>query len=646
MAALSRAVLGLLVVIFLATPMLATTVTNDTSVAANQTFDYVIVGAGLTGIVVGNKLSEKGYATLIIEAGPDPRWNPVVYNAEGRVQNDPYCNWLYPAYDENGSLLSQAIDSGACIGGSTSINGKVWLRPTATEVDKLEELGNSGWNWDALDPVSDLKPMSIFTDSFYMIAAERNHPPDGIQRAEGAGLNPGVHGFHGAINVSFPVSKSFGYDSLKTPMRIPRAVELYKEALPLAFPGLTIGNDLSNRTCNHTVSASSSWTIWYDPVTKQNLRSSAADGFLWAPDQQRHELTVLANHKVDKVLFQDNLTATGLVFGTRPGSSVPGSLAGIHTVRAKKEVILAAGSLASSSVLERSGIGNRSILQRAGIENVVDLPGVGCNLVDQPGTGAAALVAEVYQNDTSIINGINLFAPEISLVNSDQVWGTDGSYYYEQLTSEDSLRSRVQALVAAGASVNLDGAEKILNVTIDLIVNHRFPVAEFVGESYPTILEAVFWPLMPMSRGHVHINSSDPFQDPIIVPRFLTDMFDQQVAIAVSRRSQILFASAPFAQVVANPYYDPVLGPNSTDAEWLAWYKETSYGASHWVGSTAMLPRELGGVVNSELRVYGTNGLRVVDAGILPFEITSHPMSLLYAVAQRAAILILGDGAA
>lgn len=104
----------------LATLTQATVVTNDTSVAANQTFDYVVVGAGLTGITVGNKLSEKGYATLIIEAGPDPRWNPAVYSAEGRVQHNPYCNWLYPAYDENGTILSQAIDSGACIGGSTS----------------------------------------------------------------------------------------------------------------------------------------------------------------------------------------------------------------------------------------------------------------------------------------------------------------------------------------------------------------------------------------------------------------------------------------------------------------------------------------------------------------------------------------------
>lgn len=128
------------------------------------------------------------------------------------------------------------------------------------------------------------------------------------------------------------------------------------------------------------------------------------------------------------------------------------------------------------------------------------------------------------------------------------------------------------------------------------------PVAEFVGESYPTVLSAIFWPLMPLSRGHVHINSSDPFAAPIITPRFLTDTFDQDVAITISRRSQTLFASAPFSDVVADPYYDPSIGPNGTDSEWLAWYKSTGVGASHWVGSTAMLPRDLGGVVDSRLR--------------------------------------------
>ena len=129
------------------------------------------------------------------------------------------------------------------------------------------------------------------------------------------------------------------------------------------------------------------------------------------------------------------------------------------------------------------------------------------------------------------------------------------------------------------------------------------PVAEFVGESYPTVLTAVFWPLTPLSRGHVHIKSSDPFQDPIIVPRFLSDVFDQDVAVAVSRLSRKLFQTAPLSNVVANAFYDPsTIGTNGTDAQYLAWYKSTSYGASHWIGSTSMMPQKYGGVVSPKLQ--------------------------------------------
>lgn len=205
-------------------------------------------------------------------------------------------------------------------------------------------------------------------------------------------------------------------------MRIPDAVQLCKDSLPLVFPGLTIGNDLSNRTLNGTVSASASWTIWYDEDSGENRRSSAADGYLWANDQRRDTLTVLANHKVDKILFGDTFTAKSVTFGIKPGADVPGGQPGAHIVHANKEVILAAGSLATSTILERSGVGRSDILEAAGIHQLVDLPGVGVNLVDQPGTGTSALVAEAYQNDTSIIDGRILFAPEISLVNVEHIW--------------------------------------------------------------------------------------------------------------------------------------------------------------------------------------------------------------------------------
>lgn len=309
-------------------------------------------------------------------------------------------------------------------------------------------------------------------------------------------------------------------------MRIPGAVALYKRALPLIFPGLTIGDDLSNRTS--VVSASTSWTIWYDPVTGKNRRSSAADGLLWAANQQRDCLTVLATHKVAKVVFDEAMTATGVSFASNNGSSPSPNLFNVY---ASKGVILSAGSLASGPILERSGIGRADILSAAGVKQMVDLPGVGSNLnasscspiskhgtplsewvntytpnsaQDQPGTSSSALVSEAYQNDTSIIDGRNLFAPEISLVNVDEIWGASefsgreqlyaishtnllpgASVYVNDLTSSKSLQSRAQALVDASAAVNIDGAQAILSTAIDLIatsrckaISHHLPISK------------------------------------------------------------------------------------------------------------------------------------------------------------------------
>ncbi|KAM3544037.1 hypothetical protein ARSEF1564_003030 [Beauveria bassiana] len=435
-----------------ATFTVATVVTDQSAIVNGQTFDFVIAGAGLAGLTVANKLSAQNYSTLVIEAGPDGSWNNAVKYA-GSISYPPtFCNRNYPQYDEKGHKLPKSIHAGGCIGGSTSINGMLWYRPTRAEIDRLETLGNPGWNWDTLEPL--------------MEAIERNIPPNEEQILQGASYDPNVHGYHGVVNTSFP---------------------------------------------------------------------------------------------------------------------------------------------------------------------------------DQPGSAVSALVSKRYHNDTSIIDGRNIFGPEISLVNIDQIWPSSASAMTSSLTGSSSLRSRAQSLVEAGAAVNVEGAEMILNTTIELIIRDRLPVAEVVAESKPTALDAPFWPLMPLSRGHIHIASSDPFQNAIITPRFLTDAFDQAVGVAVARRIRNLFSNKAFHGVVENAYQYPPLGLNATDSEYLDWFKDTAASASHWLGSTAMLPRALGGVVDSRLRVYGTSKLHVVDAGILPFQLTSHTMSTLYAVAQRAAQIIVED---
>jgi choline dehydrogenase-like flavoprotein len=158
-------------------------------------------------------------------------------------------------------------------------------------------------------------------------------------------------------------------------MRIPGAVALYKQALGLNFTGLAIGDDLSNRTS--VASATTLYTIWHDPMTGKNRRSSAADALLWAPNQQRARLTVLATHKVDRVLFDRDVTATGVSFLPTTGS-VPSSKR--FKAYAARGIILSAGSLATAPILERPGISRLDILKSVRVRKIVDLPGIGANL--------------------------------------------------------------------------------------------------------------------------------------------------------------------------------------------------------------------------------------------------------------------------
>lgn len=139
-------------------------------------------------------------------------------------------------------------------------------------------------------------------------------------------------------------------------------------------------------------------------------------------------------------------------------------------------------------------------------------------------------------------------------------------------------------------------------------------MTEFIGESYPGIFMAAFWPLMPLSRGYIHINTTNPFAIPVITPRLLTDSFDQKVAVAVARKSRDAFTSTPFQPYVADAYLDPSdIGPDGTDQQYLDWFKRTSFGASHWIGSTSMMPREWGGVVDPRLRCVSPRDLGLKD---------------------------------
>jgi len=519
------------------------------------------------------------------------------------------CDWNYTASFDNGTAIPIKVSSGRCLGGSTSINGKVWYHPAQAELDALTLLGSPGWNFASLLP--------------YMLAAETFIPPTQTQIAQGAAFIAADHGTSGPVNVSFP-----------TPMRIPAAQALYKAAMPIGFPGLVLSKDLSTRTVGGSVMASTVWTLWFDAVAGFNKRSSAAFAYLYPASQQRPTLTVLTGHIVAKVLFDSNIKTTGIQFINSASGGT------IYTAFVAKEVLLATGTLQTPGILERSGIGGSAILSKFNIKQLVNLPGVGLNLHDQPGTSLSASVNFANTSNPLLEDGVNIFGPIISLVDIDQLFGNTSAI--EKLKLVGNIPTRAAAAVAAGTEATLAGALKLFSVLASLIIEAKMPVGEVIGESFPFVMTSIFWPSLPFSRGHVHIGSVDPLVNPIITPRFVTDQFDLDVGVALAKQSRVMFQSAAFSSVVANAFVDAVPA-NGTTADWEAWYRSTSFGASHWVGTSALLPRIDGGVVSPSLNVYGTTGLRVVDASILPLELTSHLMSAVYAIAQRAADLILAD---
>ncbi|KAJ7830044.1 cytochrome c oxidase subunit VA-domain-containing protein [Mycena olivaceomarginata] len=433
---------------------------------------------------------------------------------------------LRVASDVNGSALPVTIDSGKCIGGSSSINGMVWYRPTSAELDAIEGLGNPGWNSTTLFPVGvAVSVVHRLTFLQYMKAIEHNIPPSEAQRADGANLVPSFHGFDGPVNVL---------------------------------------DDLVGSCCPNSPGA-----------------RSAAYSLLYPRSKQQKTLTVLAEHKVAKVIFDKNMKATGLQFAPANGGAFSIVNAKIRGSYLLLEVWLFWNVL--------------GVLSKVGIKQLVDLPGVGLNLQDQPGTALSASVQTANVSDTLLID--NFF----SAICLGLLFGNKSARLSQQL--QDNIAARAKAAVAAGTEVNLAGATKLFTT----------------------------WPLTPLSRGHIHIHTSDPFASPRITPRFLSDDFDVETGVKIAQKARDLYTTFPFQPIISEVVIDAVPA-NATDDDWAKWYRDTSFvGASHWLGSCAMRPRASGGVVSPTLEVYGTSGLRVVDASVIPFQVTSHTMSTIYA---------------
>ncbi|KAF5507954.1 Dehydrogenase patE [Colletotrichum fructicola] len=353
-------------------------------------------------------------------------------------------------------------------------------------------------------------------------------------------------------------------------------------------------------------------------------------------------------NNITKIIL-DTTEGKMIAKGVEFSSTTSGSL---QSAVATQEIIVSAGALNSPKILQLSGIGPASLLTSIGINVTVDLPGVGENLQDHPfGLTLASLNPGISAN--SDLDNATFDAEQRDLYYAERKgrW-TDTIaealafiplYNFTEADLSNNLISSIevnstQCLHDSIDSTVVAGYEKQTGLIASMHSKGSTAAMELLyvdgGRSVVNIL------MHPLSRGTVSITSSDPFAPPAIDPRYFSHPYDGQVLVESLRFNRKLLATAPIQALGATETLPGTA--TESDADILSFIKGVTSTEYHYVGTCAMLPKALGGVVDAELKVYGVDGLRVVDASIMPLLPSAHTQATVYAIAEKAADIILG----
>jgi choline dehydrogenase len=523
-------------------------------------FDYIIVGAGTAGCVLAHRLSaDPSVRVLLIEAGGrDDHPLIPVPGAFPQLMSRPEVAWQYAT----GSGEQWA--RGRTLGGSSSINGVLYNRGGPGDYDGLAALGNPGWGWDGVLPA--------------FLALEDNAL--GRTATRGAG---------GPLHVS---TSGAGEPLLEAVIEAGAAL------------GWRRVRDL-NETEDER--------LGYSMVTvRGGERVSAATAFLH-PVLHRANLTVQLNTTVDRVVLE-NGRAVG-VRGRRDGGRPV-------EFRAGREVLLAAGTLASPRLLELSGIGAPDVLRAAGVDVVVDSPNVGRRLREHR--------MFRFQFRLSAEAGYN------ALLTGD---GRAAEELYRRERRGPLAAPSFDLLGFFKTRPELDRPDAQFQVSPCSMRELADPGRGSAFEREPGMW-CVAYPLRPTSEGHIHITSADPDAAPAIEPSYLATASDRADAVAVYRGVRRLFATAPLAGWLER---ETVPGREACGDEDIVELSRTAGMCGfHASGTCAMGPHG-DDVVDSRLRVRGVRGLRVVDAAVFPVLVSGNTAAPVMVLAWRAADLIQAD---
>jgi len=525
-------------------------------------FDYIVVGAGSAGCVLANRLSANpAHKVLLIEAGGRDL-NPWLHVPVGyfKTMHNPAFDWCYLTEPDPG-IAGRRLQwpRGKVLGGSSALNGLLYVRGQPEDYDRWVELGNPGWSFREVLP--------------YFRKSEDN--------------DRGADEFHGVGGLQ-------KVSDLR--LRRPIAEHFIQAATEIGIP---FNEDYNG--------AEQEGVGYFQQTAYRGFRWSTAKSFL-RPARKRPNLRVLTNAQATGLILEGK-RVTGLQY--RQGGQQ-------RSAMASGEVILSAGAINSPQILQCSGIGDPEQLKAVGVETRHALPGVGKNLQDH------LQIRLVFKTNKRTLN--------------DEL----NSWVKRMMVGAQYVLTRTGPLTLAASQVAIFTRSSDAVQRPDIQFHMQPLSADKPGDGvHPfSAFTSSVCQLRPHSRGSVAIKSPDPLQAPAIMPNYLSDERDCEVAVGGIKVARRICEAPSLRNCVVDEY---VPGRQfHTDAELLEAARKYSQTIYHPT-STCKMGVDADAVVDPELRVHGLDGLRVVDASIMPEIVSGNTNAPTIMIAEKAADMILGE---